>query len=393
MRQNRIPDKDSDVKSVNTEQKQPSWPETAETTVAPKASAEPPQGNSLKRFRMVVSKYEPGKDKRVEVEVEPPKSDHAVSVVTYRKYMDSQDVKRCMYEEVEIESDELKGLLSKSMLHVEEDFLEGAYTKAESPFEPFVFNWKRLVEDQDSRPEDTENIRNAREDLKYIMDAISISEPRKLKGYFRERDQYLAAGTITFAHLWTLFGWGTKIYARPFLEDWQMFEVKYNSGYRNSPEADYVEEDEPYDRYAAYDVYCSAYDWDGSNFKRYTYLFTIDKFEGRRPIKSLPCFPTEYYEDEHGRQNDSGLRAQLLERGKKFVELCTAEEAYALRRYSGPVLEVNLQRFKPRVSPTTGAPIHPDLQRSTVSPIPLPNSGKAKGNQGTAAPNSSLAIY
>lgn len=305
---------------------------------------------------MFVSKYNPQTEKREDIDVEPPKPNNRSSVVKYRKYMDISDVNRCIYEEVEIEFLELKSILSSTMLHTEEDFFEGSFAKEFSPFNNFVSNWDRLLKEQTPEKNDSAEIRSARKDLVDVMDAISVSEPRKMKAYFKEREQYMSSKTITFAHLWTLFGPGTKIYAKPFFEDWQMFEVKYSCAYRNPPNVELPGEEAPYDRFAAFDVYCSAFDWDGKHFKRYTYAFTIDKFEGRRFVSTLPCFPTEYYVDENEplpdpeRPNDYRLREELLERGRRFTELCNVKEKYALRRYAGPVLEANLQRFPERVS-------------------------------------------
>ncbi|KAH7063104.1 hypothetical protein B0J12DRAFT_157935 [Macrophomina phaseolina] len=302
-------------------------------------------GHSKTHFQMVISTYNSDASRWEETLIDPPDTHKKPpSAVAYRRFMDPSDHKKPHYDEVEIESPELKSLLQRTMQHVDDDLFQGPYFKEATPFPSFVYNWKSLQDATEPIEGDSEELRGARLDLKDILKAISLSEAKKMKSYFAEREQYLSTKTITFGHLWSLFQAGTNVCAKSFLDDWQIFEVQ-RTGYRPSRTDAWPEIEEPFDRYRYFDVDCAAYDWDGSQFRRYSYVFTVDKFDGRRPVTQLPCFPLEYHVDKDGAQGASSLKEQLIARGKKYVELCATEDSYALRRYNGLILVANVQRF------------------------------------------------
>lgn len=81
-----------------------------------------------------------------------------------------------------------------------------------------------------------------------------------------------------------------------------------------------------FDPPSEYDVYVWYLNHDEKRLTRSGELFSIPVFEGQRDIKSLPVFPIEYHDDQ-------GLRQQLIDRGKKFVDLMKNP---GLHEFTGP---------------------------------------------------------
>ncbi|OCK89970.1 uncharacterized protein K441DRAFT_666839 [Cenococcum geophilum 1.58] len=101
---------------------------------------------------------------------------------------------------------------------------------------------------------DSLETKNAREDLGQLLPLVQTSN--KLDAYFKTQLSHLAGQTMTFKFIWTLYKPGTRVYARSFLNEYQMFEVQQISR--------------------------AAFDWDGTHFTRRTYAFRIKKFEAGR---------------------------------------------------------------------------------------------------------------
>lgn len=158
---------------------------------------------------------------------------------------------------------------------------------------------------------------------------ILIKNSDALEPFFKIRESQIASRSVRFEWMWTIFAPGTKVYARTFMSDFQMLEVEMY----HRPE-DKI--DHGLERMTA-SIYCSAFDWDGVKFQRYTYIFDIKRFDGERPIDSLEVYPIEYFNDTDDRK-DERLRTELKERGRKFWKLCTAKETDLQCTYSGTVM-------------------------------------------------------
>ena len=282
------------------------------------------------RVRTVISKWDDSKESRQDFEISntsttssAPSTSDTILSITCRKVMDSDDDKKYLYSEVVIDGPEPRKLLAENMVHITPRTFEACVTY-DSPFRPLIYNWDKLAKACEPLKGDTPQRQDAREDLRMMMKYVrSTSE---LEGYFKNRDVHIANRTIEFSNLWTLFGAGTFLYAKSFFNDMQMFE---SQGTVTSDESIYNKGTQ------TTTVYCAAYDWDGSQFRRYTYKFSIKKFDGPRAVKTLPCFPIGYYQDEAGEFNDSALRKSLIERGRRFCELCTAKSDQFQCDYDG----------------------------------------------------------
>ena len=245
---------------------------------------------------------------------------------TFRRVMD-YDNKRPQREELEIDSAELRKLYLSCEPHFTAPSTEGeTLPKLVSPFINFVWRWDSLTRACTPIDDDSDGMRNAREDLTQIMTLVKKSPA--LEPYFKARDSMMANKTIRYEYLWTIFAPGTKVYSRPFLSDLQMFEVM-----TCNPPSDALGGVPK-----TFDVWCSAFDWDGSRFDKYEYQFTFNKFDTERAVDSLQIFPTTYFRDETGKQDDDKVRQELIQRGRDFCEMCLAEVAGVQREYKGKAL-------------------------------------------------------
>ena len=220
------------------------------------------------------------------------------------------------YEEVEIHSREMKNILLQTTVGWEDTITESdQVVTVESPFYIFVENWNKHVEACEPRDEDTEPEKQAKVDLKDLMGFIMKSE--SLKSYFRHRDTIVSKRRVKFQFLWTLFGHQTLVYAKSCLNQMQMFKVRTasNPGYKDS-----------------FEIELTAFDWDGTKFAPYIYIFAIKEYQSEVPIDSLDVIPVQYYKEKQS------LQQQLIERGRKYVELCTQEPANFQCQYEGTAL-------------------------------------------------------
>jgi hypothetical protein len=240
----------------------------------------------------------------------------------FRRQLDSDGDKKLLYEEIEIHSQELKLLLKKVSpvwggVTIDSD--QPLFVI--SPFHVFVWDWKRYEDATIVQENDTDSDKLAKSDLSTLLGLIKTSS--MLKSYFRFREPMLTSGTIRFEFLWTLFGHGTKVFARSYMNELQMFEVKDRS--------------EPgYDK--QFWVSCSAYDWDGTKFSMYVYYFYIKNFSGEKKINSLDIYPAGDYSTEDGDDTYHQLQESLRIRGQKYVELCTQEPSMLQCEYQGIAL-------------------------------------------------------
>lgn len=190
-----------------------------------------------------------------------------------------------------------------------------------SPFYAFVEHWDEHEEACNPKDTDSDLVKQARIDLQDLMGLIKKSE--SLRSYFRSRDTIKTKRRIKFEFLWTLFGHRTLVYARSYMNQMQMFEVLTSSGpgYKDT-----------------FRITCTAFDWDGQQFAAYTYVFRIKEYQNDVPIESLDVFPTQYYEGKHTQISSEQLKSSLVERGRKYVNLCTQDPSSFQCQYEGTAL-------------------------------------------------------
>lgn len=246
--------------------------------------------------------------------------DEKAPMTTFRRVMDLDNEKKLSSEEIDIAPPHLQRLILKhDRTRPPRDEDDTSTLQLTSPFLNFVWYWDEYVKECTPQPEDDERIKEAREDLK---DILSIVKKSSLEPYFKFRESLAASRTIKFEYLWTLFRPGTLIYSKTFMTDLQMLEVRNYS--------------KPTSDTRSFAVICSGFDWDGSRFDAYNYTIEIEKFEGEKAIDTLKAFPTMYYRDGSGSTDDSRLRQKLIERGRKFLKLCTAQPREFQCSYRGP---------------------------------------------------------
>lgn len=237
--------------------------------------------------------------------------------------MDPDNDKKVAFEEVEIVSQPLKELFAETDERWREFVAESAQPLVQqTPFYNFAWSWDEYLKACEPQESDGPDRKASRGHLKALLEHIRMS--RALESYLRLRDTMLAGKKIRHEYLWTLFSHGSRVYARSYMNELQMFEVKSTS----SP---------PYSG-RRFRISCVCFDWDGSKFSRFTYDFFIKAYAGEKPINSLEVFPTKYYANEEGVYDDTQLRLSLAERGKKYYEICVKQQDTFQYRYRGTAI-------------------------------------------------------
>ncbi|KAH7333227.1 P-loop containing nucleoside triphosphate hydrolase protein [Rhexocercosporidium sp. MPI-PUGE-AT-0058] len=282
-----------------------------------RTSSEQKSDERKPRIRVVLSKLNRNTGLRSEeeqhgIDLTPVKSSQGVA--TFRRRM-APDGHSLESEEIDLESGALKELLAKILDHVPPAQFKAEHVNFQSPFKVFVWQWPKLEKACETCETDTQERKQARQDLSEILDLVKASD--SLSDYFNNLASHQGGDTVTFKNLWTLFQPGTKIYHRSYMEELQMFEVKTTL---DIPER------------GGFRVFAAAFDWNGSEFKPYTYEILIPSFDGSQSITNLRCFPVKYYHNTDG----SNVEEKLLERAKLFSKLCLQTQVQY--EYQGSIL-------------------------------------------------------
>lgn len=261
--------------------------------------------------------------------------------------MDSNNAKQVYDEDLEIHDHNLLELLAEVDVWFGEGLADSSPSIiVDSPFTNFVQHWERFQ--SASQPQESDGTparRQARADLGVLLKILLRSD--SLKSYFKFREQMKSSKKIRFEHLWTLFSHSTKVYALSYANQIQMFEVIGCSGPSSKGSKRFT-------------VWCSGFDWDGSKFCTYEYDFHIKEFSGEKPIHSLDIFPIEFYLNNDGRYDDSGLRQKLLERGRKYCDLCLSDPSTFQCTYAGPALVTPSSFHRLALKGRNGEDLRPD---------------------------------
>jgi hypothetical protein len=241
---------------------------------------------------------------------------------------------QALSSEVDIEFEPLQKLVGK--ITAKWGWSE-TVTKCRSPYSALIYSWSEALEEAQRIVEgESEDEQQARTDLAELLNIISTSSGHlQLDRYFQERDTFISENSITHDALWTLFPPGTLILAHPFLEKPQIFSVQSCDGF--------VSGNEPFD------LICYSFDWNGFEFNRVAFEMRIESWgDDRKSIVELPFYPLDYYEESSPNLEDSpatgaieGLKNKLINRGKRYEKLCTAEKGKQMFNYEG---NAHLQR-------------------------------------------------
>lgn len=119
----------------------------------------------------------------------------------------------------------------------------------------------------------------------------------------------LREGQINFDNMWTLFPPGSEVITMLFQNSYQIFTVD-----QHGPSVDGM----------GFKLSCWAYDWDGRALIRSAHDFIVPRFEGKKKVTELQCYPLRFY--KYGDEGPEKLRQQLIERGKLFETYCKRDE-------------------------------------------------------------------
>jgi hypothetical protein len=249
-----------------------------------------------------------------------PSSDYAF---TFRKIF-GKDTK-FKGSEVDIHAEGLRHLIRDNLPHYEGHAWDGDVVTQTAPFHYFIFNWSRLIAASENLESDSPELKEARSDLRLLLDYIKVSPD--LESYFKTRESYIKSRVTTYEWIWTIFSPGTKVIASPFMGLPQMFEVR---AIESSPRSR--------ERWA---VYCWSYDWNGSQLDKSIFQFKVEQFHGLKPIDTLPCYPIEFYDDKEGMKDR--LFQTLISTAKRYQEICARKKgAQQMFTYEGPVLSLGI---------------------------------------------------
>jgi hypothetical protein len=260
--------------------------------------------------RNVISSWNEQQARNVDQDVDAPtaKSDKTQDIAfIFRTVMKTYEKTKPAYSEIEVQSQGLRDLLRSVIGDYPGQSFDGTSVYIPGPFQAVVHYWEELRAEIGPKEGDSEETKQAREDLNEMMNSIRAST--ELESYFKTRESNMESGVITYEFLWTIFRPKTKVFARPFLNIPQIFEVPY------SPD--------PYERRRV-SIPCWCYDYNGKSQVKTFYEFDIEHFRGTKDISSLFCYPINYLKEEDGQLEE--LQERLRKRGEKFIELCTVEK-------------------------------------------------------------------
>lgn len=257
----------------------------------------------------------------------PGESSPAVSQVTNRDH--AFTLRKCLNEdaegnngELEIDSQDLWDLLKELLGSYPYHNFQGPLVTLYSPYEAFIHSWGKLEQATKEKPKDDKD-EKARSDLKLLLDTIaSGSGDAELDRYFKTRESNKEQKSVTFETLWTLFPPGALVYGKPFQGQDQVFIVQDNMrAWPYTPHQD-----------SPWTLLCWTYDWDGNMFRRMSLKLDFERFDGQKPVTSLPYYPLELND------NHRAIEERLVKRGVKYREFCTTKQGSRMFDYRGEAI-------------------------------------------------------
>ncbi|KAF4624368.1 hypothetical protein G7Y89_g13805 [Cudoniella acicularis] len=240
---------------------------------------------------------------------------------TFRKFFNY----RHSEDEIVIHDTKLRDLLRSQLRHYRGHMLLGDTINLESPFEPIILNWDKL--EKTGNAEGPSSVSDqTRSDLRLLLKTVSEnSTDRRLEQLLKTRGLNMDQKRITYETLWTIFPPGEIVFGKPFQKQPQLFIVQDNVRPWPEPET-------PRGRSAPWVLKCWMYDWTGHVFLRTLLKLRFERFEGAKPINSLPYYPFRYHE------NRKDMEDELLERGKTYRRVCIAKKGEQMYHYKGGVI-------------------------------------------------------
>ncbi|KAK2734956.1 ATPase [Colletotrichum kahawae] len=229
------------------------------------------------------------------------------------------------HTEIKIESEAARKILQENLKHYPGYHWDNSNLSVFSPFEPFIHNLDVLEE---ASKADSDGARDLAEILDaakkvYAVDAYLKTRNATIEEEIRQGEQEkVKEKLMSFDILWSIFKPGEFIFMpNSFIKQRQVF-ILHGASYIRTVKNNKI----------SFVVTGWVYDWNGSSrtFDRVCVEVPIEKFQNQRPITTLPCYPLSYFK---GDAND--LRTKLIERGKKFRQLCISPPGKQMFDYEG----------------------------------------------------------
>lgn len=161
--------------------------------------------------------------------------------------------------------------------------------------------------------------------------------------------------TITFDLLWALFKPNTIAYSPTY-------------GNQDEPRAfkiEYATKESSFMKGTWYSIEGRYLEYDGKSFGMGTMAAEVESFKGTRKITTLGCYPLKYHRESED------VKAQLIERGKKFVSLrgmnYRFHKGMGFYKKKRTVIKVNING-RVMIDPAIHRRINPNYPISTVRP-------------------------
>lgn len=322
----------------------------------PSASHNEPGRVRYKDSRLNAAGIREETDSKVKTAQEAPKPRSTPHAITLLRHYDDEGKYDC--SEIKVEDEGLQILLLDAFAHLPW-YRHGGVGELYSPFEEVIHCWTRLqdlstlddtkeavvelrkkLEIREIAPgnmssdqinnlqilRDENVLKAAANDLKLLLDEVKLTP--ELQYCFAAGKHLREKGdTISYNNLWTIFAPGDLVYSTVFLKQPQLYIVQCSE---STSKTMHIRSGK---KVEVWRLYCWTYDWDGTAFNRVLVHFDIESFKGDEKITSLPCYPWKCMKDEN--RNSDKLMEQLIERGKKFCQLCLKPQ---IVEYDGMVI-------------------------------------------------------
>lgn len=277
------------------------------------------------RVRQVVAKYNEttGAIEEVPIENETPKDEGTKPSCVLRNVRDPANPRTIAHNEVDFGPGPLLDLMKEVMVDDDVDRTwNGQYVNLMTPFPSLVHKWDALKEAESELESDSPQRKEARADLKIVLDFVERS--KMLEPYFKNRESHRSSKVVEYKYIWTIFPVGTEVIATTFMEEKQIMIVSDLPDIQPSRKSQ--------------SLWCWYYDHDGTDWIVAEVPFDIDGYSGTKAIDALPCYPLKY----HNQKDDlEALKLEFTDRGRRFRDLCTAKPGVGqMFEYNGHLLSV-----------------------------------------------------
>ncbi|KAL8910190.1 MAG: hypothetical protein Q9171_004488 [Xanthocarpia ochracea] len=324
------PDKDLVNASIS---KTPHTKDNLDKAATGTAKVDPTCDNPTKspvRVRQVIAMYNEttGALEEVPIEKETPKDEGTKPPCVLRNVRDTDNPSIIAHNEVDFGPGPLLELMKGVMVDEDVDAdWNGDYVNLVTPFVSLVHKWDALKKAESELESDSLERKEARADLKIVLDFVERS--KLLEAYFKNRESHRNSKVVEYKYIWTIFPVGTEVIGTTFMEEKQIMIVSDLPDIQPSRKLQHL--------------WCWYYDHDGTDWIVAEVPVGIDGYNGTKAIDTLPCYPLKYHNQKDHNQKDhlEALKLEFTNRGRKFKDLCTAKPGVGqMFEYKGHLLSV-----------------------------------------------------